>query len=150
MRSISASLSGAAATALLCLWTGAAAAGPTPGGPDSDSDGVENAFDNCTQTPNPSQTDSDHNGCGDACTQPITCDVNGDKTVGLPDCLVQFSNFGMSVPTGTLGDCDPPGGDGLIGIPDFLAIGREFGHTVGPSGITSAACDPSTCRCTPQ
>ena len=150
MRSTLTTPCGAAATLLLWLWTGSAGAGPTLGGPDSDSDGVENAFDNCRLVPNPDQRDTDHNGCGDACTQSIACDVTGDKTVGVPDCLVQFSHFGMSVPKGTLGDCDPPGGDGVIGVPDFLAIGREFGHTVGPSGITNAACDPSTCRCVPQ
>jgi len=99
------------------LAAGGAWAGPTPGGPDTDSDGVENAFDNCRDTSNASQTDTDHNGCGDTCTQSIVCDANGDTTVGLPD---------------------------------FLALGMEFGHTVGPSGITNAQCTPSTCRCTPQ
>jgi hypothetical protein len=42
------------------------------------------------------------------------------------------------------------GGDGIGGLPDFLAMGMEFGHKVGPSGITSALCDPSRCQCTPQ
>jgi len=133
------------------LAAGGAYAGPTPGGPDSDNDTIENAFDNCRDTPNTSQTDTDHNGCGDLCTQSIACDSTGDTTVGLPDFLALGMNFGMSVsPNGTQGDCSPPGGDGIVGLPDFLALGMEFGHTVGPSGITNAQCTPSTCRCTPQ
>jgi len=132
------------------LAAGGAYAGPTPGGPDSDGDGVENAFDNCASTANASQTDTDHNGCGDACTANILCDSNGDTTVGGPDFLIFSMNFAMTVPVGTLGDCAPNGGDGIVGGADFLLFSMNFGHTVGPSGITSAQCDPSTCRCTPQ
>jgi len=126
-----------------------AGAGPTPGGADSDSDGVQNAFDNCRDWPNPSQTDSNHDGCGDACTASIRCDFSGNATVGLEDFLTIGMNFGMAVtPPGTEGDCDP--GDGFVGLPDFLVMASEFGHTVGPSGITNAQCDPTRCRCTPQ
>src|SRR5215471_3476686 len=132
------------------LAAGGAYAGPTPGGPDTDGDGVENAFDNCVSTANASQTDTDHNGCGDACTQDITCDFNHDLTVGTPDFTALGMNFGMTVPVGTNGDCAPNGGDGVVGIGDFALFGMEFGHTVGPSGITNAQCDPSTRRCTPQ
>ena len=77
MRSILTSLCPPAATLLFCLFAGAAAAGPTLGGPDSD-------------------------------------------------------------------------GDGVVGLPDFFEMGREFGHTTGPSGITNAQCDPTSCRCSPQ
>jgi hypothetical protein len=132
------------------LAAGGAWAGPTPGGPDTDCDGVENAFDNCVNTPNANQNDTDHNACGDACTQNIACDFNADTTVGAPDFLTLGMNFNMNVPTGTNGDCAPGGGDGVVGAPDFLLLGMNFNHTVGPSGITNAQCTPSTCRCTPQ
>jgi hypothetical protein len=136
------------------LAAGGAWAGPTPGGPDSDNDTIENSFDNCRDTPNTNQNDTDHNGCGDACSiGSISCDSTGDTTVGLPDFLALGMNFGMNVPQGTGGDCapaGPPKGDGVVGLPDFLALGPQFGHTAGPSGITNAQCDPSTCRCTPQ
>jgi len=136
------------------LAAGGAWAGPTPGGADTDADGVENAFDNCVATPNTTQTDTDHNGCGDACTQTVKCNFTnapGDPSVGLPDFLLLGMNFGMTVsPPGTQGDCSPATPDGVVGLPDFLALGMEFGHTVGPSGITNAQCTPSTCRCTPQ
>ena len=133
------------------LAAGGAWAGPTPGGLDNDGDTVENAFDNCVLTPNQNQNDTDHNACGDACSQSITCDATGDTTVGIPDFVAQGANFNMSVPVGTGGDCAPPGGDGVVGIPDFVALGSQFNHTVGPSGITNAQCSgPPSCRCTPQ
>src|SRR4030095_713782 len=138
MRSILMALGrgGTAALLSLWLWTAAVSAGPTLGGADTDADGVEDAFDNCTAVANPSQTDSNHDGCGDACTQSITCDHNGDTAVGVPDFVIQGMFLGMSVPPGPSGDCAPIGApDGVVGIPDCVQLGMEFGHIVGPSGI---------------
>jgi len=129
------------------LVAGTAYAGPVPGGADTDGDGVENAFDNCTVVINSSQTDTDHNGCGDSCTQDIVCDVNGDTAVNTPDFNTLRMNFGNSVPPGTLGDCGDQ--DGTVGTPDFTRMRMTFGNSTGPSGITTAQCDPSTCICTP-
>jgi hypothetical protein len=131
------------------LVAGTAYAGPTPGGADTDSDGVENAFDNCTLVPNANQADSDHNGCGDACTEPITCDTAGnmDLVVGGADQAIIGNNFLDPVPPGTLGDCDM---NGVTVGSDLAALGAEFLNMVGPSGITNAQCDPSSCLCTPQ
>jgi hypothetical protein len=131
------------------LATGTAYAGPTPGGADTDGDTVENAFDNCTTVSNANQADSDHNGCGNACTASITCDAAGDMNlvVGSGDQAVIGMNFGMSVSPGTSGDCNM---DGAVGAGDLAAFGMEFGNMVGPSGITNAQCDPATCLCTPQ
>lgn len=133
----------------ILLAAGTAQAGPAPGGADTDGDTVENAFDNCTLVVNPSQVDTDHNGCGDACSPPMTCDAAGnmDLVCGGPDQAIIGMNFGLAVPPGTLGDCT---GDGVVGGADLAAFGMEFGDSVGPSGITTAACDPSTCLCTPQ
>lgn len=132
------------------LCAGTAYAGPTPGGADTDSDGIENAFDNCTIVSNASQTDTDHNGCGDACTQNIDCDFNNDKTVGAPDQIAVGMNFLDAVPISTAGDCAPGTGDGTVGAPDLIKVGMTFLNMVGPSGITTAQCDSSTCICTPQ
>lgn len=136
------------------LAAGTAYAGPTPGGPDTDGDTVENAFDNCVALPNAPQTDTNHNGCGDACDPAIACDwaVNGSKpgdlAVGAPDFLILGMNFNMgAVAINTNGDCT---GDGLVGTPDYLALGMQFNMAIGPSGITTAQCDPTSCRCTPQ
>ncbi len=46
---------------------------------DFDSDGIEDASDNCTNTPNPDQTDSDNDGIGNACDP----DHATDPYVGL-------------------------------------------------------------------
>lgn len=134
----------------LFLVAGTAYAGPTPGGADTDGDTVENAFDNCTLVSNASQADTDHNGCGDACTESIECDFNADLIVGGPDQAIVGMNFLSMQPVGTAGDCAPGGGDGTVGGPDLAALGAEFLNMVGPSGITNAQCDPATCICTPQ
>jgi hypothetical protein len=126
----------------------AASAGPTPGGVDTDGDTVEDAFDNCRTTANATQVDTDRNGCGDVCTQDVSGDSNGDLVVGAPDFLalgMQFGNTGCGSP-------NPPcsadfNGDTTVGAPDFLILGMTFGNTVGPSGISNAQCDPTTCRC---
>jgi hypothetical protein len=129
-------------------------AGPTPGGADTDGDTVENAFDNCTAVSNGSQADSNHNGCGDLCD--VRCNWSGDKAVGSADVLILGMNFGMTgLLPGSAGDCAPPTsglplGDGAVGSADVLQLGMEFGMTAGPSGITNAQCNPSTCLCTPQ
>lgn len=126
----------------------AATAGPTPGGANSDGDTIEDAFDNCRLVDNEDQADSDRNGCGDACTQNIAGDTDGDTIVGAPDFLalgMQFGNTGC-------GTVNPPcsadlDNDGTVGSPDFLLLGMTFGNQVGPSGISNAQCDPTTCRC---
>ena len=129
------------------LATGTAYAGPAPGGPDTDGDTVENAFDNCTTVSNPTQTDVNHNGCGDACTANISCDANGDTSVGAQDFTILRMQFGNSAPSPISADCN---GDTSVGSTDFAQLRMQFGNTVGPSGITTAQCDPGSCRCTPQ
>jgi hypothetical protein len=54
--------------------------------------------------------------------------------------------FGMTVGPGSICDCD---GDGIIGAPDLVVVGMEFGNTVGPSGIVDPPCDSATCQCGP-
>jgi hypothetical protein len=131
------------------LATGTAYAGPAPGGGDSDGDTVENAFDNCTTVSNAAQTDTDHNGCGDACTEALGCDTNGDTAIGAPDLAAVQAGFGMTgcTPITCPGDCN---GDTAVGAPDLAALQSTFGNVTGPSGITNAQCDPNTCQCTPQ
>jgi len=136
-----------AVTMALLVAASGASAGPLPGGADSDGDTVEDAFDNCVDVANASQTDTDHNGCGDSCTQNITCDANGDTSVGAQDFTILRMQFGNTPPANTSADCN---GDTSVGSQDFTILRMQFGNTVGPSGITTAQCDPASCRCTPQ
>ena len=50
---------------------------------DSDSDGIANEEDNCPNTPNPSQTDSDGNDIGDACDSDSTRMTMEFPTTGM-------------------------------------------------------------------
>jgi len=117
----------------------AATAGPTPGGPDGDSDGVENAFDDCTVRPNGNQKDQDHDGCGDQCD----ADYNQSGTTDGLDYLAFKAAFGKS--TGhpaynPVVDTDCMGSvDGL----DYLVFKGEFGTPPGPSGINASFKGPS-------
>lgn len=71
-------------------------------GPDADGDGVSDAIDNCPNNANPTQTDTDHDGIGDAC-EIATCvtiqrGVNGtvaDTQIG-GDAGRQSKNYGAS------------------------------------------------------
>jgi hypothetical protein len=125
----------------------AASAGPLPGGSgDDDSDGIENAFDNCTAVANPDQGDVDHDACGDVCDANITCDATGDGVVGIPDFqlfLAQDGNNCNASPSLTCtADCN---GDQIVGIPDFQIFLVEDGNSVGPSGITNPSRDLESC-----
>jgi hypothetical protein len=124
----------------------AASAGPLPGGADSDSDTVEDAFDNCTAVSNPDQADADHDACGDVCDASITCDASNDGVVGGPDFNVFLAEFGNNCTANPsqscTADCD---GDTIVGGPDFNVFLAEFGNSVGPSGITNPSRDPEGC-----
>jgi hypothetical protein len=118
----------------------AATAGPTPGGPDSDGDTVEDAFDNCSADVNPGQEDADHDGCGDACDPPLYCDCDGNGGVGVSDFTLLSLQWGA---TGTLScDCD---GNGGVGVSDFTIMSTEWGQSKGPSGITNPSRDYAEC-----
>ena len=124
----------------------AASAGPLPGGADSDSDTVEDAFDNCTADSNANQADADHDGCGDVCDASITCDATNDGLVGGPDFVVLVGELGnncnVNPSQSCTADCD---GDLLVGGPDFVILQSELGNSVGPSGITNPSRDPEAC-----
>ena len=118
----------------------AATAGPTPGGADGDSDGVEDAFDNCTTSSNPGQEDADHDGCGDVCDPALLCDCDGNGGVGVSDFGIMSAEWGSTV--GGQCDCD---GNGGVGVSDFGILSAEWGQVKGPSGITNPSRDYAEC-----
>jgi hypothetical protein len=98
-------------------------AGPNLG--DSDGDGIDDLFDNCTDIPNAVQIDVDGDGCGNPCD----ADYTQDGLIGGPDFLIFRADFGTSAP-GLVTDHN---GDDIVGGPDFLTFRAGFGGTPGPS-----------------
>jgi hypothetical protein len=117
-----------------------ATAGPAPGGPDSDGDTVEDAFDNCSAASNPGQEDDDHDGCGNACDPPLLCDCDGNGGVGVSDFAILSATWGGTVDLRC--DCD---GNGGVGVSDFAIMSTEWGQIKGPSGITNPSRDYAEC-----
>jgi hypothetical protein len=116
-----------------------ALAGPLPGGPDGDLDGVEDQFDNCTTVANAGQQDFDHDGCGDACD--LSCDINGDGISNITDFNLFVPCFNQPASCNPNADCSGATlgvGDGTINISDFNAFVPEFNVTSGPSGLIPA------------
>jgi hypothetical protein len=111
----------------------AASAGPLPSSSgDGDGDTVKDIFDNCSTRTNASQADTDHDGCGDVCDQPVEADCSGNHVVGGEDFILLTSTFGQSP-----GSCDADG-NGTTGGGDFVILSAQFGNVLGPSGITTA------------
>ena len=113
--------------------------------PDSDSDGVPDAFDNCTDTANGplagtgscvGQEDLDSDGYG----QPCDGDVNNDGAVGLDDVGAMLT--GLNAPG--VGDMNC---DGAIGLDDAGAALSALNQPAGPSGL---ACAGTNSPCSAQ
>ena len=110
---------------------------------DSDGDGVCDAADNCDNTPNSDQADSDGNGIGDVCQ-----DSDGDGHIDLSDnCPLESNPDQLDIDSDGLGDAcdDDDDGDGvddtddncpLVNNPDQLDIDND--------GI-GYACDDQFC-----
>ena len=117
------------------------AAGFVAGPSDQDGDGVVDSADNCLVVANPSQIDTDGDGCGNVCDG----DYNQDGVPGGPDFALFAGTFGKS--QGDAGynpvvDCN---GDGIVGGIDFACFsGALSSKMVGPSGRADR--DPAVCQ----
>jgi hypothetical protein len=98
---------------------------------DTDEDGVEDPFDNCTQFSNPDQDDLDVDGCGDLCDG----DFNNSGAVEAVD----FSIFkGAYLTSEGQPGYDPHpdmNGDGIVNAVDFSIFKAGYLTAPGPSGL---------------
>ena len=114
-------------------------------GTDSDGDNIADYWDNCPQTSNETQYDTDEDGYGNACDCDINGDEGGDGVVGAADFLVFKAAYGSHGPQLVAGD---PGedneytdasenwnadadfdGDLVVGASDFLIFKSRYGSS---------------------
>ena len=110
---------GLAASLLGCLLAlsvaGVAFAGAGLG--DSDSDGVDDFFDNCKDVSNISQYDADFDGCGNICDG----DYDQNAVVGPLDYAIFKDAFILGV-----GDIEDMDGNGVVGPLDYAIFKDQF------------------------
>jgi len=115
-----------AATLAFLLWGAPAFAGSNP---DFDGDGIGDVIDNCSESVNPAQDDTDGDDCGNCCD----CDWDQSGTCGFPDFGLFGQAYGTANPNRKL--TEPITGN--VGFPDFGRFGQLYGHPAGPSGTTT-------------
>jgi len=96
---------------------------------DADGDGITNSSDNCPTVFNPDQTDSAGNGVGDACRNPVICDVNRDNKIDITDINLIFLQ--RDYPAANVGGPDPRDvdGDGRITTNDARICVQRCANT---------------------
>ena len=112
---------------------GMAIAGPGLG--DSDSDGIDDFFDNCLAADNPDQTDSDGDGCGNKC--------DGDFDQNALSNGADFIVFRAGFIAGASGVTDM-NGDGTTNGADFIDFRAQFIQGT-PGTSTNHFKDPVLC-----
>ena len=97
---------------------------------DSDNDGVADGLDNCSESANPAQDDTDADDCGNLCD----ADYDQSGLVGFTD----FIDFASAFDTTDEEKChDEPIAGCTVGYADYGYFYGAFGFVPGPSGTTS-------------
>ena len=94
---------------------------------DADSDGVDDARDNCTNLANPDQRDTNADGYGNRCD----ADLNNDGKVDTLDFGIFRAAFSRPNPDADFN------GDGIVNTLDFGIFKALFGKPPGPSQATA-------------
>ncbi len=92
--------------------------------PDTDADGVADAWDNCTLVGNPAQRDADADGYGNACDT----DLDNDGRTNFVDLGLLKAVF---LTTDAGADFN---GDGMVNVIDLGILRRQMFRPPGPSG----------------
>lgn len=95
---------------------------------DSDADGLEDPWDNCSQTYNPAQLDQDEDGFGDRCD----ADFDNDGIVAGSDFTYFTERFGLGGAAAEGADLD---GSGSVAGNDFVLFMDLFGREPGPGAL---------------
>ncbi|MFN8391992.1 MAG: thrombospondin type 3 repeat-containing protein [Bdellovibrionota bacterium] len=106
---------------------------PLDGSGDADGDGVANSSDNCPSVANSSQTDTDHDGLGDACDSDDDEDGVPDSSDCAPLDAAKYRNTAYA----------DPDGDGIRNSNSLETVSC-FGATA-PAGSTLAATPIDNC-----
>lgn len=89
---------------------------------DGDSDGIDDAIDNCSEVANADQHDTDGDGFGNRCDP----DLNNDGVVSPADAALFKSEFGTGGPAADFN------GDGVVSPADAAIFKAYFGQAPGP------------------
>ncbi len=97
---------------------------------DTDSDGVVEYLDNCTQVANPTQTDSDNDGFGNRCD----ADLNNNGATNAQDTSIFRPRLGTTTvpPIYDIADLN---GNGVVNAQDTSIFRTLLGQPPGPSGF---------------
>jgi photosystem II stability/assembly factor-like uncharacterized protein len=94
---------------------------------DTDNDGITDDIDNCIQTPNPDQRDSNNDGYGNLCD----ADLDNNGTVSFADLRLFRSAFATNNQDA---DFD---GNGSVSFGDLAIFKASFGKPPGPAAISN-------------
>ena len=98
--------------------------------PDSDQDGISDAYDNCTLVPNPGWCDSDEDGYGNHCDG----DLTNNGITNAQDSVILRNLLGADTPGPrfSIGDFNC---NGVVNDQDKALFRQMLGRPPGPSGL---------------
>ena len=99
--------------------------------PDTDTDGIADAIDNCRLESNPNQQDADNDGYGNPCDP----DLNNSGLVTAADFAILRSVLGLSASSSATAAAADLNNSGLVTTADFAILRTRLNTAPGPSGL---------------